>query len=154
MAEERHRPSTADQVASLRRASPKDAPTVASIHRRAAFLPPPLGAAEHLHFVRKGLMADYQVWLIEAHGEFVGYVAFDDDVLSHLMVLPEHQGRGYGATLLAHAMADGRERYLWTYQRNTRARSFYEAHGWEVVELTDGGGNEHGEPEVRYVSRP
>jgi GNAT superfamily N-acetyltransferase len=152
--EERHHPLPTSQLVSLRRAAPEDAQIVAAIHRQAAFLPPLHSASEDLQFVRERLMAENQVWVAEADGEVVGYIAFNDVWLSHLMVDPDHQGRGHGATLLARAIADRRERQLWTYQKNTRARRFYEARGWELVELTDGQGNEHGEPEVRYAWRP
>ena len=44
---------------------------------------------------------------------------------------------------------------LWAFQRNTAARAFYEAHGFTVQRLTDGSGNEEGEPDVLYAwSRP
>jgi hypothetical protein len=40
---------------------------------------------------------------------------------------------------------------LWTFQRNTAARAFYERRGFTAVELTDGSSNEESEPDVRYV---
>jgi hypothetical protein len=51
-------------------------------------------------------------------------------------------------------MADQRRRQLWTFQKNARARQFYEDRGWTQAELTDGQASEENEPEVRYVSRP
>jgi len=50
--------------------------------------------------------------------------------------------------------ASGREYRLWTFQKNARARKFYESRGWVLTELTDGLGNEEKEPEVRYVWKP
>ena len=139
---------------SLRPATPEDAGIVSIIHRLAAYLPPLHSAEENLRFVREQLMAENHVWVAETGGEVVGYVAFDDGWLRHLFVHPAHQGRGIGAALLAHAMADGRERQLWTFEKNVRARAFYEQHGWMLAEVTDGQRNEHKEPEVRYVWRP
>jgi GNAT superfamily N-acetyltransferase len=127
---------------------------LSAIHRLTAFLPPLQSAEENLRFVRERLMAEYQVWVAETGGEVVGYVAFNDGWLSHLFVHPEHQGHGIGANLLAHVTADGRERQLWTFEKNARARAFYEQHGWLLAERTDGQSNEHKEPEVRYVWRP
>jgi ribosomal protein S18 acetylase RimI-like enzyme len=43
------------------------------------------------------------------------------------------------------------ELQLWTFQTNGAARRFYERHGFEAVELTDGAGNEEHWPDVRYV---
>ena len=40
---------------------------------------------------------------------------------------------------------------LWTFQRNTGARRFYERNGFIAVELTDGASNEEREPDVRYT---
>jgi ribosomal protein S18 acetylase RimI-like enzyme len=42
---------------------------------------------------------------------------------------------------------------LWAFQSNARARRFYERHGFEAVEFTDGNGNEERWPDVRYVVR-
>jgi GNAT superfamily N-acetyltransferase len=139
---------------SLRPATLEDAGVLSIIHRLAAFLPPLHSVEENLRFVREQLMAENHVWVAETGGEVVGYVAFNDGWLSHLFVHPKHQGRGLGAALLAHVMADRRERQLWTFQRNARARAFYEQHGWVLAELTDGQGNEQKEPEVRYFWRP
>ena len=43
---------------------------------------------------------------------------------------------------------------LWTFQKNEGARRFYERHGFDAVELTDGSGNMEREPDVRYAWRP
>jgi hypothetical protein len=42
---------------------------------------------------------------------------------------------------------------LWTFQANQGARRFYERHGFEAIELTDGSGNEERTPDVRYAWR-
>ena len=138
----------------LRPAMLEDAAAISAIHRLAAFLPPPHTAEENLRFVRERLMRENQTWVAEAGGEVVGYIAFSDDWVRHLFVHPDHQGQGHGSALLAHAMADQRQRQLWTFQTNAPARTFYEHRGWVQAELTDGQENEEQEPEVRYVSRP
>jgi GNAT superfamily N-acetyltransferase len=43
---------------------------------------------------------------------------------------------------------------LWTFQKNEGARRFYERHGFDVVEMTDGAGNEEHEPDVLYAWTP
>jgi len=40
---------------------------------------------------------------------------------------------------------------LWAFQRNQRARVFYEHRGFVAAEFTDGAGNEEREPDMRYV---
>jgi ribosomal protein S18 acetylase RimI-like enzyme len=44
------------------------------------------------------------------------------------------------------------ELQLWAFQSNTRARRFYEHHGFAAVEFTDGAGNEERWPDVRYLA--
>lgn len=39
---------------------------------------------------------------------------------------------------------------LWTFQRNRRARRFYELNGFAAVRETDGSSNEEKEPDVLY----
>jgi hypothetical protein len=43
---------------------------------------------------------------------------------------------------------------LYAFQRNTRARDFYECRGFVAVEFGDGSGNEEGEPDVLYQWTP
>ena len=40
---------------------------------------------------------------------------------------------------------------LWTFASNVGAQRFYERHGFEAVERTDGSDNEEGAPDIRYV---
>ena len=42
---------------------------------------------------------------------------------------------------------------LWTFQRNSNARVFYETQGFRPVEYTDGR-NEENEPDVKYEWKP
>jgi putative acetyltransferase len=136
----------------LRPATTEDAATISAIHRLAAFIPPLHTAEESLQFVQR-LMRENQILVAESAGEVVGYIVYSDDWISHLFVHPDHQGHGHGTALLDRVMADRRERQLWTFQKNTRARKFYEDRGWVLAELTDGRRNEEKEPEVRYVWR-
>ena len=54
--------------------------------------------------------------------------------------------------MLAEAMAESILTVnLWTFQRNTGARRFYERNGFIAVDLTDGASNEEREPDVRYT---
>jgi ribosomal protein S18 acetylase RimI-like enzyme len=58
--------------------------------------------------------------------------------LRRLHVLPDHWGRGVGSALYAAAMVQARtegyrEAVLWVLEDNSRARSFYEPRGWDLV---------------------
>lgn len=103
-----------------------------------------------LGFFAGVLFPENEVWVADEEGEPVGYVAFHPGWIEHLYILPERQGRGIGPALLAKALEDGTARSLWTFQKNTRARRFYETRGWRLVELTDGAGNREKEPDARY----
>ena len=52
--------------------------------------------------------------------------------------------------LLDRVKAAQDEIQLWTFQANAGARRFYERHAFLAEELTDGAGNDEGEPDVRY----
>jgi len=91
------------------------------------------------------------VWIARRGGRVVGFMALDGDDLDQLYVLPGHYRQGIGSRLLALAkqQSPGRLR-LFTFQRNTRARAFYELHGFQAVDLNDGSRNEEREPDMRY----
>src|SRR5215471_16987864 len=55
-----------------------------------------------------------------------GVIAFHDDWIEQLYVLPEAQGRGVGTALLDMAKRSSHRLQLWTFQRNAPARRFYE----------------------------
>jgi GNAT superfamily N-acetyltransferase len=80
-----------------------------------------------------------------------GIIAFRDDWIDQLYVLPEAQGRGTGSALLQVAQRAFDRLQLWTFQRNEKARRFYEAKGFALVEETDGADNEEKEPDARYL---
>ena len=81
------------------------------------------------------------------------YMLLKSENLDHLYVLPRWQGHGLGSALLDKAKALSPARLLlWTFQRNGKARAFYEARGFRSVRSTSGD-NEEGEPDVLYEWR-
>jgi ribosomal protein S18 acetylase RimI-like enzyme len=75
--------------------------------------------------------------------------AFGDGWLEHLYVHPDHHRQGTGSALLDKAKRSGPSLQLRAFQRNTNAIRFYEHHGFQIVEATDGSRNEEREPDVR-----
>jgi putative acetyltransferase len=144
----------------LRRAKPGDAPAIARLLRRTfrislPFLPELHTPEQDLWFVRERMLVQDEVWLAEdAEGALLGFVAFREGWIDHLYVDPDHQGQGIGPLLLAKPLRYRQARRLWTFQKNVRARRFYEAHGFKAIEFTDGSANEEGEPDVLYEWRP
>ena len=95
------------------------------------------------------------VTIADAGGSAVGVVATarEDGVswITQLYVAPAHIEQGAGTLLLSHALGalPGPVR-LWCFQRNVRARRFYERRGFDPIRFTDGSGNEERLPDVLY----
>lgn len=143
---------------SLRRAGAEDAEALASLHRQTVraslpFLPEIHTAADDIRFFAQRLLSECEVWLAEDEAAVAGYIAFRPGWIDHLFIHPDRQGQGVGPQLLRIALKDGAERRLWTFQKNLRARAFYEARGFVLERLTDGAGNEEKEPDALYVWR-
>lgn len=144
-------------MVTLRPATADDAHAIARIHsdaRRVAmpYLPELHSDDETEAWVRDIVLPAQDVVVAIIDTQVAGYIAVHGTTVEALYVGPVHQRRGIGSALLRHAMSqsDG-SLDLWTFQRNTGARQFYEAHGFHAVELTDGGENEEREPDVRYA---
>ena len=144
----------------LRRASPVDALTIAEVFLRAraemTYLPR-LHTAEETHaFFRDRVLCEAEVWVAaDPDGRVLGFVAVGSRMLEHLYVLPQAQGRGVGSALLERAkVARPSALELWVFQQNLGAHRFYERHGFELVELTDGASNEERVPDARYAWSP
>ena len=89
-------------------------------------------------------------WVARQTGRVVGYMLINGEDLDHLYIHPDSQGQGIGLALLDKARSlSPRCVALATFQRNTRARAFYEKHGFRAVRFTDGE-NEEREPDVHY----
>jgi ribosomal protein S18 acetylase RimI-like enzyme len=144
----------------VRRARPADADAVADVHLAATreampYLPELHTDSETRDWVRDVVLDRDDVHVADADGRVVGFVALAGSLLEHLYVEPDAQGRGIGSALLDLAKElspDGFD--LWVFQRNAKARGFYERRGLRLVELTDGAGNEEREPDARYAWRP
>ena len=92
-------------------------------------------------------------WIVRGAEGVAAYMFIKGEYLDHLYVLPRWQGRGLGSALLDKAKSLGPARLLlWTFQRNGKARAFYEARGFRSVRCTSGD-NEEGEPDVLYEWR-
>jgi putative acetyltransferase len=80
-----------------------------------------------------------------------GFIAFREDWIDHLYVLPESQGQSVGSALLEQARSIFPRLFLWTFQRNRQARDFYASKGFVLVRETDGLDNNEHEPDALYT---
>ncbi len=113
------------------------------------FLPVLHSAAED-HAFFGGLVEQAAGWVAVDGDRVRGFLILGEASVEHLYVAPDAWRRGIGRALVGRAK---RERPagldLWVFERNRAAIAFYEAHGFSVVEATDGSGNEEREPDVR-----
>ena len=101
-------------------------------------------------FFRERLFKTSQLWGAFEGAQMVGIIAFREDWVDQLYVLPSSQQRGIGTSLLHIAQQALPRLYLWTFQANVRARRFYERRGFLLVEETDGARNDEKEPDALY----
>ena len=140
----------------LRRARLEDMAALAWLHRKAVretlnFLPELHTAEEDQAFFEDQLFPNNAIWMVEEDGRALGYAAHSPGWLNHLYVHPSHQGRGVASVLLRQVKADDDHLQLWAFQKNDRARGFYEHNGFVLERLTDGEHNEEHEPDALYV---
>jgi GNAT superfamily N-acetyltransferase len=105
---------------------------------------------EDTGYWRDHVFADCQVWGAWDGEALAGVIAFREGWVEQLYILPAFQGRGAGRSLLEIGMQGQASVRLWTFQKNTGARRFYERNGFAAIELTDGARNEEREPDVLY----
>jgi GNAT superfamily N-acetyltransferase len=94
-----------------------------------------------------------EIWGAFDQQAITGIIAFRKDWIDQLYVLPDAQGGGTGSALLQIAKDRSDCLRLWTFQRNQRARRFYEARGFALLRETDGAANEEKEPDALYCWR-
>ena len=125
----------------LRAAFDHALPTLAGLHT----------PEEDRWFFRERVFGSCKVWGAFDDTVMTGFIAFREDWIDQLYVLPTAQGRGIGSELLQVAQISFDRLQLWTFQRNGQARRFYQARGFALVRETDGAGNEEREPDALYL---
>jgi ribosomal protein S18 acetylase RimI-like enzyme len=142
----------------LRRGERTDVAPIARLMRstydRMTFIPRLHTPEEDLAYIA-GLFADHEVWVAGDDDGVLGFVILSADQLLQIHVDPGEQNKGIGTRLLAQAKKRRPAGFsLWVFQKNEGARRFYERHGLELVQLTDGQDNEEREPDAQYAWRP
>lgn len=140
----------------IRQLGSTDAEAAARVHResfdeRLPWLSGLHTAEQDRAFFSNMVFKECGVWGSFENDVLIAFIAFRQDWIDHLYVLPTYQCRGAGNALLDLAKARFPVLQLWTFQKNAAARRFYEGRGFEAVEETDGSRNEEHEPDVRYI---
>jgi GNAT superfamily N-acetyltransferase len=144
----------------LRPGEARDADAIAAVHlaaRREAmpWLREVHADEETYAWVAEQVLPRHEVWVAEVAGQVVGVAALDGESLEQLYILPGYQGRGIGSALFAQAKALRPAGFtFYVFQRNARARAFYERRGCVAVAFGDGSENEEDEPDVLYRWEP
>jgi GNAT superfamily N-acetyltransferase len=111
-------------------------------------------AEEDRAYFRDVVVVKHEVWVTEDAGRPVAFMAMAGDFIDQLYVAPEHQRRGLGQALLAHARTLSPSGLrLFTFQFNANGRAFYEKNGFVVARLGVSPAPES-EPDVEYHWRP
>ncbi|WP_292517290.1 GNAT family N-acetyltransferase [Mesorhizobium sp.] len=144
------RPATADDV---------DALTEIFLQARQVAMPylPSLYADEEVSYWLANIVMPHARLTVATVGDArpIAFCACRHGQLDHLYVAPASQGSGAGTLLLADAMGHNPSGLrLHVFQRNIKARTFYERNGFCLVELRDGSQNEELEPDAVYDWRP
>ena len=143
----------------IRRAARDDAQEVGEVWLRSfasAYAFPAAHSDDDIRrWIRDELIPNHETWLAEDDRGILGLLTREPGWVDQLYIDPVAQGEGIGRQMLELAMTlePSGELQLWTFQANDRARPFYARNGFVEVELTEGGGNEEGQPDVRLVWR-
>jgi GNAT superfamily N-acetyltransferase len=108
--------------------------------------------ADALQFFRCNILPECRVWVAESPTpQYLGLLALSGPWIRQLAVFRPFQRQGVGTALLQKARehAPGQLR-LYTFQRNTAARAFYEHHGFSAVAFGVSPAPE-AEPDVEFL---
>ena len=106
--------------------------------------------AEDTTYFRDVVAVACVVWLAEVPGRLAGLLAMQDDYIEQLFVAVGLQRQGVGTALLQKAREHSPHGLrLYTFQKNARARAFYEKHGFKAVRYGYSPAPEN-EPDVAY----
>jgi GNAT superfamily N-acetyltransferase len=135
----------------MREATAADALAIAELWLRSRHAAPGVPLAAHADndvraWFRDVVVPAGGVWVVGDRDAPDAVMVLRGDWVEQLYVAPEGQRQGHGSRL---AQSLRGELSLWTFEANTSARAFYEAHGFAVDGPVSTDNEEHA-PAVRY----
>lgn len=138
-----YRPQDFDQVTILWRLAREK--SIPEFQRRKGYF-----FYEDREYFREKILRRDKVWVAEAEGRLVAFMAMENDFIDQLYVHPDHWRQGVGEALLNFAKSQYPEHlWLYTLQVNVTARAFYEKHGF-IAEKFGFSDPPENEPDVQY----
>ncbi len=147
----------------LRKATLLDADAISNIYlasrkKLVAFAPLAHSDESIFQWIREMIASTSEVIVAEENSVVVGMMILSKKNsigwIDHLYLSPKMVGLGIGSLLVNTAKLQlGSPIRLNTFQENREARRFYEKHGFQILELTDGSQNEENCPDVLYEWR-
>ena len=105
---------------------------------------------EDQDYFRSKILQRNEVFVVEADGYPIAFMAMENDFIDQLYVHPDHWRQGVGETLLNFAKEKFPDHlWLYTLQVNVNARAFYEKNGF-VAEKFGFSDPPENEPDVQY----
>jgi len=106
--------------------------------------------ADARRFFRDKVLPACEVWVATQSNQLLGVLCLEAPWIRHFAIFPKHQRQGIGTALLQTAREHSpAELRLFTFQRNAKARAFYEKHGFAAVAFGVSPAPEL-EPDVEY----
>lgn len=140
----------------IRRHRDEDTDAVVSVWRRASAVAHPFLAKAFLdqeeENVRNVYMPLAEVWVLEADGGIIGFIALLDTKIGGLFLDPDHHGRGYGRMLVDRAVAEKGAVTVEVFKANAIGRRFYDRYGFRLTEEFTHEAS--GQPTLRMVFTP
>ena len=91
-------------------------------------------AEEDRAYFRTVILSKNTVFVAEADGRAVGFMAIAGGFIDQLYVDPDSQRQGVGAALISSAQAlSPSGLHLFAFETNTSGRAFYEKHGFRAT---------------------
>lgn len=80
--------------------------------------------------IRELLMHSADTWVVEHEGEIVAFISLIGEMVGGLFTHPDHQGKGYGRSLVGFATGMRRDLSIEVFEQNHRAVGIYRSWGF------------------------